>query len=530
MIRLLDRLLADDLLAQAWLRVRDNDGTAGIDGVSIAEFADNAFSRLARLRDQVRDGRYQPRPWRRIALHRADRAPRYLSVPSIGDRVLQTAAALVMTPIIDRQLEDASYAYRPGRSVRQAVARVAELRDAGFVHIADSDVSAFFDNIPAARLLARVASVLPDRSLLPLLRQWLAAPVQTDEGTCQPLTGIAQGSPLSPLLANLYLDEFDEMIAAVPDRHLIRYGDDFVILCRDAESAERALEDASHWLADAGLALNFDKTRTATFQQGLSFLGVHFDAQGQRAEDPAATAWLLPPELRPAHCRAPASAPAPPSPPVRAAPLSGNAVLRAVENPPSRAHRLRFDEAPAPLLRTLYLAEPGVFVRCVGGRLRVEKDGEELLSVPMEKIDQLLIADEGAISFAALRTLVGQGAGLLLQGRAGEALGVLGNAADRRVELRRSQFRRSEDDDFRLAAARAIVAGKLANSRLLLRRYYRFRPGGQSPVDSRLRDLQSQVWRAERIEALRGLEGAAARTYFEGFAGLLPAPWTFPGR
>jgi retron-type reverse transcriptase len=212
MSRLLDRLLADDLLVQAWLRVRDNDGTAGIDGVSIAEFADNAFSRLARLRDQVRDGRYQPRPWRGIALHRAGRAPRYLAVPS----------------------------RRPG---------VADCRGAGD----DAD-----HRPPTRRRQLRLSS----------------RPIRASGGGAR--RRIARRRFRT--YRRLYLDAFDEMIAAVPDRHLIRYGDDFVILCRDAESAERALEDAARWLADAGLALNFDKTRTATFQQGLSFLGVHFDA------------------------------------------------------------------------------------------------------------------------------------------------------------------------------------------------------------------------------------------------------------
>ena len=296
---LLDQILSEDTLALAWARVRRNGGSAGVDGVDLDEFGRNALLRLGRLRDEVRDGRYQPATLLRIELPRPGREPRQLAVPTIGDRVLQTAATLVLGPILDRHFEDESFAYRPGRSPRDAVARVAELRDAGLSCVVDADISAFFDRIPHCQLVQRLAALLPDGSVLPIVRQWLAAPLQTAAGELQRWQGVAQGSPLSPLLANLYLDGFDEAIAADPDWHLVRYADDFLIACRDVASAERALEAAAQWLANAGLEINFDKTRIVLFSQGVSFLGVRFDAHGQHAEEPAAARWLLPPHLRP---------------------------------------------------------------------------------------------------------------------------------------------------------------------------------------------------------------------------------------
>lgn len=191
-----------------------------------------------------------------------------------------------------------------------------------------------------------------------------------------------------------------------------------------------------------------------------------------------------------------------------------------------------FDEAPAPLLRTLYLSEPGVYLRQEGGRIVAVKDEQELVSIPHEKIDQVLIADEGAISFGVLRTLMGQGAGILLQGRAGEPLGAFVPASDTRISLRIRQHERARDAGFNLALARAIVTAKLSNSRLLLRRYYRFRPGGESPIEPMLHELQAKAAGAADLDVLRGLEGVAARHYFDAFRELLPPSWQaqFDGR
>ncbi|WP_300331302.1 CRISPR-associated endonuclease Cas1 [Accumulibacter sp.] len=616
---LLDELLSDDTLTRAWTRVRHNGGAPGVDGMDIDEFGRNALIHIGRLRDQVRDGRYAPAPLRRVELPRAGRAPRRLAVPTIRDRVLQTAAALVLGPLLDPTFEDESFAFRPGRSVRDAVARVVQLRDMGLAYVVDADISDFFDHIPHLELVARLAALVPDRSLLPLVRQWLAAPVQTGDLCFRRLQGISQGSPLSPLLANLYLDGFDEAIAAHADWHLVRYADDFVILCADSDSAERALEAAANWLTGAGLELNFAKTRIALFGQGVNFLGVHFTAHDQQAVDPAAEAWLLMPHLRrqgkaapaalvgaqalggaadvavgetpvaggrasaaeadikadadaeseidadadadadaaspvnadPTSPALPAVAPAlrPAAPPadrplsparrpsastasaVSAASSASSARLPARALRSSRSPRgVRYDEAPPPLLRTLYLAEPGAYLRLDGGRIVVVKNSEELLGVPLEKVDQVFAADEGAVSFAVLRTLLARGATFVLNGTAGEPPGMLLSTADSRAELRRWQYRRGEDPAFCLAAARAIVAGKIANGRLLLRRHYRFRPGGRCPADADLRELQRSALRADDLNALRGVEGAAARAYFASFAGLLPSRWPFPGR
>ena len=538
---LVGQALSDDTLMLAWARVKANGGVGGTDGVSLADFSNGAMGRIARLRDQVRDGRYTPQPLLQVALPRPGRGPRLLAIPAVRDRILQTAVTMVLNPILDPHFEDESYAYRPGRSVRQAVDRVAQLRDAGYVVAVDADIHSFFDNIPHQQLLERYAMYVDDASLLPLISGWLNTPIQTAEGLVRPLAGIAQGSPLSPLLANLYLDGFDEAIA-VGERRLVRYADDFVILCRDIQSAEQALEDAALWLGAAGLDLNYDKTRLTTFDHGISFLGVRFTKDDVFAEDPVAAPWLLPMRYLSKLPKAQQASPTKRDP-------SSNAARKKTPNLPAQAtHKpstdhttpraedihhsagVTYEEGASPLLRTLYLAEPGAYLHKKGGRLVVDRGDDNFIDLPLEKVDQVLIADEGAISFGALRALLERGSSVAIQGFSGEVQGAFINVADSRIELRRKQHRRADDLDFCLGAARAIVAGKISNQRLVLRRYYRFRPEKTNSAEIIMREMQAKALSAASLDAIRGCEGSAARAYFAAWSELLPETWAMNGR
>ena len=528
---LLNLALSDDALTHAWSRVKENGGVPGADGVSIERFGADLLARLFKLRGQVKNANYVPDPLLRIELPRKGRAPRLLAVPTVRDRVLHTAIALTINPILDPTFEEQSFAYRPGRSVRDAIAAVIGAREDGFGFIVDSDIAAFFDNIPHDELIKKLTAVLPDDSLLHLVAAWLAAPIKTADGFVKPGRGVAQGSPLSPLLSNLYLDGFDETIAASESHRLIRYADDFVILATSNNEAELALEEAGLWLERSGLAINYDKTRIITFDQGFTFLGVRFEGDSQWAEDETAEAWLLPPEFqknpykKPNHSGHEKRKFTPRHTPV---PQPHSTAPGDLEAP----QEVRYQDTPAPLLRTLYLGEPGIYLRQEGGRILVVKEDKELISLPIEKIDQVIIADEGAVSFGALRALLARGANFLLQGHAGEPHGLFIPANDTRITLRVLQHRRMRDATFNLAVARAIVAGKIANSRLLLRRYYRFRPGGESPVEPMLREVQAKSQSAENLDVLRGYEGVAARHYFGAYRELLPESWKeqFSGR
>jgi CRISPR-associated protein Cas1 len=264
-----------DRLEEAWAKVRANAGCAGADGMTVAHFEARSAVRLMTLQRQLREGTYEPQRLRLFEIPKADGSVRRLAVPAVVDRIAQTAVAQTLTPLIDPDLEEVSFAYRPGRSVQQAVDIIRRYREQGFKWVVEGDIERYFDRIPHERLLARLEQVLAGQAggnlLIDLITLWLEAGALDLDS---PALGIAQGSPLSPLLSNLYLDTVDEHFVALHSTlRLVRFADDFVVLAREQAKATQALEAMRRLLAEHGLGLNPDKTRIVSFNQGFQFLG-----------------------------------------------------------------------------------------------------------------------------------------------------------------------------------------------------------------------------------------------------------------
>ena len=240
-------IIAKENLRAAWEKVKRNAGGPGGDGTTLAEFETALDQRLDALRDQLKDGYYWPRPVRYLEIPKKRGGIRRLSIPSVVDRVAQTATALVLTPVLDAEFEDSSFAYRPGRSVAQAARRVALLRRQGYVWTVDGDIEAFFDTVPHDRLLSRLSRSVSCEHTIDLVSRWLEAYGEAGRG-------LPQGGPISPLLANLHLDNIDEQIETGGVR-LVRFADDFLLLCRSEAAAEQGLAKMTTLLAAAGLRL-----------------------------------------------------------------------------------------------------------------------------------------------------------------------------------------------------------------------------------------------------------------------------------
>lgn len=269
---LLQRIAATDSLLAAWARTRAGGKAPGVDGVTIPQFARHVGDEIRTLRRELLSGAYRPWPARRVYIPKASGGMRSIGVQAVRDRVAQRALLALLQPRVEPTLEDSSFAYRPGRSVEDALARLVELRDAGYNWVARADISLCLDSLDRNVLMNRVAQVLPEGDAAELLRLWLSAGVVDDHGFVDPGVGVSQGDVLSPLLCNLYLDPFDEAVERSGSR-LIRYADDFVLLGRSRAQVAAALGRAEAALGDLRLSINRSKVHLGTFIQGFEYLG-----------------------------------------------------------------------------------------------------------------------------------------------------------------------------------------------------------------------------------------------------------------
>jgi len=280
---LIDKVYAPAVLEAAWTKVWANDGAAGVDGQSLERFAKQADLYLTELSTALREGTYRPEPIRRVEIPKGDGKTRPLGIPTIKDRIVQTAVKFVLEPIFEATFHPSSYGFRPGRGCHDALREVAGLIAEGYTFVVDADFASYFDTIPHERLMQRVEERVSDGRILALLRSWLAQDILAGMQRWTPTEGTSQGAVISPLLANIYLHPLDQWMAARGYR-MVRYADDFVVLCSSREQAEAALAEIRVWVAENGLRLHPDKTHIGDCRQkgqGFEFLGYRFEA-GQR--------------------------------------------------------------------------------------------------------------------------------------------------------------------------------------------------------------------------------------------------------
>jgi len=277
---LMDKVYAERTLEASFERVRANGGAPGVDHVTIEQFAECLGEEIPRVAKALREGSYHPQAIRRRwaeKLGRKEKRP--LGIPTVRDRTVQAAVVAAMEPIFEREFAPQSYGFRPGRGCKDALRRVQNLLNAGYVHVVDADLKGYFDNIPHDRLMERVRTKIADSKVLRLVKMFLKAKVMDTAASWTPEEGTPQGAVLSPLLSNIYLDPLDHLMAE-QGYEMVRYADDFVILCRSKAEAQQALEEVGEWVEAERLTLHPEKTRIvdANGPEGIDFLGYHFVA------------------------------------------------------------------------------------------------------------------------------------------------------------------------------------------------------------------------------------------------------------
>jgi CRISPR-associated protein Cas1 len=566
MTSLFEHITSPEALRIAWEKVRANQGAPGGDGQTIASFEVNLEANLLRLAESLTAGVYQPGPLRKVAIPKKSGGTRTLAIPPVRDRIIQTAVATALTPILDPQMEDCSFAYRPGRSVAMAVRRVSRYYQEGYRWVVDGDIDDYFDSVPHEPLLEMIRRYVPDAKLIALITLWLQR--HAPQGR-----GLPQGSPLSPILSNIYLDEVDEGIAGQGVR-LVRFADDFVILCKGQQRAGQALEQVAALLREHGLSLDPLKTRLVSFEQGFKFLGHLFvrslalkqqdweaspcSPDGQAAPetetpDPPESPAPPEPDLA-AMATGPPAAPVSQEPPTPQAPQALEAAPNASPSPLAPPPASQVDHGPtepvdapvpdqvagdtdglAPRLRVLYVSGKG---RCLDLRNRAlsvracaDPQAPEILAVQPGRVDRVELWPETTITPEAQREALKAGLQVAYLDGWGRTLGTLEPPPPDKAGYHLAQAALVLDPAKRLELARLIVGGRIRNQRALLRRLNRKRREPQ--IDASARELGRvlrRLVRAATVDELMGHEGEAAHHYWQALALTVDPAWGFDGR
>ncbi len=276
---LVDKVYALANLRAAFAKVKSNRGAAGVDHQTIEMFEAHLEGNLERLSRSLMEGSYRPQAIRRQWIPKpGSNEKRPLGIPTVRDRVVQTALLSVLEPIFERGYAEQSYGFRPNRGCKDALRRVTELLTRGYTWVVDADLRSYFDTIPHDLLVERVEEKVSDGAVIAMLKGYLKQDVMDAMEQWTPAEGTPQGAIISPMLSNIYLDPLDHEMAR-RGIEMVRYADDFVILCRSQAEAGEALEMVRQWAIDAGLRLHPVKTRIvdATQKGGFDFLGYHFE-------------------------------------------------------------------------------------------------------------------------------------------------------------------------------------------------------------------------------------------------------------
>ncbi len=270
-------LFSPEAMSRAWQSVRHNGPTPGVDGVTFRQFAQRLDRNLEDLRRELETGVYEPLPVKRILIPKTDGGLRPLAIWALRDRIAQRVVHDALVPLLEPLFLDCSYGFRPGRAVADAARVITAARDAGYRWVVDADIEDCFGSLDYRQMMAQVRAHVHEDVLVTLVDKWLNARVQNPASGRPTKAATSQGGVITPVLANLYLHPFDvEITRRVRDGRLVRFADDFVILCRKRQEAATALEVAEHVLRRLRLQLNPRKTRLVHFDEGFSYLGVFF--------------------------------------------------------------------------------------------------------------------------------------------------------------------------------------------------------------------------------------------------------------
>ncbi len=573
-MELYSQIISYPSLLYGYYRVKESDGAAGIDGVELEDFEEDLQKNITRLNYELTAGKYKPLPL--LAFEKKSipagncKKPvvpkiRVLTIPAVRDRIVQAAALNTLEPILDAELENECFAYRKGFSRESAARRINRLFNKGYTWLLDADIRKFFDSVDHNILFSRIEPIINDSKLLELIKNWIQCDYVFNNKKCRQTIGLPLGLVISPILANLYLDKFDEEIAK-RGMHLVRFADDFVIITRSKTEAMDALKLTAELLADIKLELNTEKTKISNFNEGFKYLGYIFlnsmvvPAGAKDASKPlpfnfdddalleierfnAITAKKkevkifeknlqstllgkqllaaienkgitltdfiknLKPELQPDV--------------EKTGSITGKEEKQPDEEPVKEkgeikdAKEIPYNAYAISVKRTLYIQTQGSELKKEGERFLVIKGDSILIDVPAIRINQIIIFGTSTISPAAMQYCLTNKILISLLSSYGKYFGKIENAYNKSIEIEQLQYLSNLDELFSLGIAKCIVEAKISNLRTLLQRVTKRRQNDEiKDAVEELKKCLNNIEPAKTAEQLRGVEGNASSVYF----------------
>lgn len=470
--KLMEQVVNEGSLKRAWADVLENDLDDGKLSGSVLNLAVDIKDELAKLSNELGCGTYRPRDLTELSIPKRSGGTRTLHIPQPRDRIVERALLNAIGPIIDPLLSPAAFGFRPGLGVRHAVQEVVAHRDDGLQWVLRADVKDCFPSLDVVRIERLLAELISDADVLALIGM-LNDRCATGNGRRNAIPGLSQGSPLSPLLCNLALAEFDDELvrAGFP---LVRYADDFTVCTQTRAGAERARTIAERTLKEIGMELNVEKSDVMSFVEGFHFLGEEFGPKY---------------------------------------PLS------------------QVDDGVEPGKKTLFVARDGAHVRMRSGRIRVDsKDNTTLLDVPQSVLERIVCFGAVGVSAGVRRWALESDLHVVFLSRKGSYEGqLLSGAAKQRTDRIRAQILMAPERGVELG--REIVAAKIGKQRVMLQRYVREENRQELvPKIDFIKEMSSRLPECQTRDELMGIEGVSAKMYFEALPFILPEGITFTGR
>ncbi len=555
---LYNQMALTETLFQAWNKVVSNDGMAGYDKQSITDYSWRIEEHLAALSRQLLTGTYEPQPLLKLVMLKPTGKLRNLLIPTVMDRVAETAAAIVLTPLVESELGANTFAYRPGLSRMTAAHEIERLRNLGYSWVVDADISNFFDTVDHQLLFERFQELCDDEELLKLIKRWLTVEIVDGHNPrVKNTAGLPQGCPISPMLANLYLDKFDERMEKEGFK-LVRFADDFLILCKTKPTAEAALQLSESALAELKLQLNNEKTRITTFAEGFKYLGYLFirslvlptkmhpdewyDKLGRLKLRKAPKNLLHTAESEETDVYELETSDHDTISVTKERLLQtefGEKLLQSLEKQQIDVDKFlektekedyqrqkekheALNKLYSPLLNTLYLQEQGSTLRKDGERFSVEKQGQQLNEIIARRVEQILVLGNITLTTPSMQYCMRNNIPVTFVSQHGSYFGRLETTTADNSALERFQYLRSLDEPFAFDIASRIVEAKIKNSRTMIqkRKAMAWESNGELKEKfdntlSLMTSLAEHTNTCENMEALRGLEGKTAALYFE---------------